>query len=66
MRKFVYLLLLLVFAVNTLFAAPANKMIISYKQSDGTELYIQLNGDEAFKYYSTIDGVPIVGQGRLI
>lgn len=63
MRKFVYLLLLLVFAVNTLFAAPANKMIISYKQSDGTELYIQLNGDEAFKYYSTIDGVPIVRVG---
>ncbi len=64
MRRFVFLLLLLVFAVNTLFAAPANKMIISYKQSDGTELYIQLNGDEAFKYYSTIDGVPIVkGEG---
>lgn len=64
MRRFVYLLLLLVFAVNTVFAVPANKMIISYKQSDGTELYIQLNGDEAFKYYSTIDGVPIVkGEG---
>ena len=46
--------------MNTVFAVPANKMIISYKQSDGTELYIQLNGDEAFKYYSTIDGVPIV------
>ncbi len=58
------MLFLLVFAVNALFAAPARKVTITHKQSDGTELYVQLNGDEAFHYYTTLDNVPVVKGGN--
>lgn len=60
MKKAVYFLFLFLFAVNALFAAPARRLPVTHKQSDGTELYVQLNGDEAFHYYSTIDDVPVV------
>ena len=62
MKKIISILLLLTMVVSV-FAAPANRAALSYKQSDGTVLYVMLNGDEAFHYYSTLDGVPVVKDG---
>ena len=62
MKKIISFLLLLSFTV-AVFAAPANKSAVRYKQPDGTILYIVLNGDEAFHYYSTLDGVPVIKDG---
>ncbi len=59
MKKIISLLLLLPFLVAT-FAAPARKTTIVHKQSDGTELFLTIAGDEFFHYYTTIDNIPIV------
>lgn len=64
MKRFTYLLLVLLLVVNCVFAAPSTGRTAVHKQSDGTELYIKLVGDESFHYYSTIDGVPIVKGGN--
>lgn len=60
MRKIAYILILSVFVVNALFAAPARRVPVTHKQSDGTELYVQLCGDESFHYHTTLDDVPVV------
>ena len=60
MKRFTYLLLVLLLVVNCVFAAPSTGRTAVHKLSEGTELYIKLVGDESFHYYSTIDGVPIV------
>lgn len=62
MKKIISFLLLLSFTV-AVFAAPANKSAVRFKQPDGTTLYIVLHGDEAFHYYSTLDGVPVIKDG---
>ena len=42
------------------FAIPAMKGLRTVKQTDGTELQIQLIGDEYFSYHATADGVPVI------
>ena len=59
MRKILFLLVIFCLSVAA-FAVPANRVPASYKQSDGTVLYLYLTGDEAFHYYATMDGVPVV------
>lgn len=63
MRKFTLLFVLLCVVVSA-FAAPARRVPAAHKQSDGTELYIVITGDETFHYYMTIDGVPVVKNGN--
>lgn len=60
MKKFTYILFAFLLVAGCLFAAPSTRRTLAHKQSDGTELYIKLMGDEAFHYYSTIDGVPVI------
>ena len=50
MKKLTYIFLAFLLVVNSLFAAPSTRRTIAHKQSDGTELYIKLMGDEAFHY----------------
>lgn len=59
MKKFTLFFVLLCLVVSS-FAAPARRVPITYKQSDGTELYVTLTGDETFHYCVTLDGVPVV------
>lgn len=59
MRKTIYVLLLLVFAVQG-FAVPASPYPIKVMQSDGNTLTILKCGDEWFHYSSTEDGYPLV------
>lgn len=40
-------------------AIPAKRVTQIVRQSDGTELAIQLRGDETFHYYVTTDGRPV-------
>lgn len=40
-------------------AVPAKRVTQIVRQSDGTELAIQLRGDETFHYYVTLDGTPV-------
>lgn len=55
------LLILLVISSLTLIASavPAKRVTQIVRQSDGTELAIQLRGDETFHYYVTTDGRPV-------
>lgn len=41
-------------------AIPARRGTKVVRQSDGTELILMQKGDEAFHYYCTLDGVPVV------
>ena len=59
MRK-ILLVLFVVFAVVSAFAAPAYRKPFTVKQSDGTELTVVLCGDEALHYFATADGMPLV------
>ncbi len=59
MRKLLFLLVIFCLSVAA-FAVPANRVPVSYRQSDGTLLYVYLTGDESFHYYATLDGVPVV------
>lgn len=45
---------------SLLYAVPARKVWKQVVQPDGSELRIQLCGDEFFRYYQTADGVPLV------
>ncbi len=55
MKRFsLFLVLLLVCFVAM--AVPSNRKPRTVKQSDGTVLSVVLKGDEAFRYYTTIDG----------
>ena len=44
----------------SVFAAPARRLPITHRQSDGSNIYVVLTGDETFHYYVTLDGVPVV------
>lgn len=59
MKKITLFLLLFSLVVST-FAAPARRVPITHRQSDGTDLYVTLTGDEGFHYCITLDGVPVV------
>lgn len=59
MKKICLLFALLGFIVYA-FAAPARRVPSTHRQSDGTTIYIVVNGDETFHYYTTIDGIPVV------
>lgn len=59
MKKITLFLLLFCLVVST-FAAPARRVPITHRQSDGTDLYVTLTGDEGFHYCITLDGVPVV------
>ena len=59
MRRII-LLVLAVFVTLFSFAAPARRIPVKVKQSDGTEMSVVLNGDESFHFYSTLDGIPLV------
>ena len=59
MKKYTLFLLFALLAVMT-FAAPARRIPIKVKQSDGTELTVVLTGDESMHFYSTLDGKPVV------
>jgi len=43
----------------TAMAIPAKRVNQVVRQSDGTELTVQLRGDETFHYYVTLDGTPV-------
>lgn len=58
--KKIYLLMICVMMTMTAFAIPAMKGLRTVKQADGTELQIQLIGDEYFSYHATSDGVPVM------
>lgn len=59
MKKITLLFVLFCVMAST-FAAPARRVPITYRQSDGTDLYVLVTGDETFHYYITIDGVPVI------
>ena len=40
-------------------AVPAKPGFLSYTQSDGTQITVQLMGDEFFHYFVTRDGLPV-------
>ena len=60
MRKTLYGLLLLTLTIWNVTATPAKKGIKSIKQCDGTEINIQLIGDEFTHYWATEDGIPVM------
>ena len=59
MRKLLSFILLFMWAVSV-FAVPANRKPFMVKQSDGTMLSVILKGDEAMRFYTTLDGKYIV------
>lgn len=63
MKKITLFIALLSF-VMSIVAIPARRTPFVVKQSDGTELTVFLTGDEAFHYYSTLDGVPLVREAN--
>lgn len=58
--KKIYLLMICALMTMTAFAIPAMKGLRTVKQADGTELQIQLIGDEYFSFHATADGVPVM------
>ena len=60
MRKTLSGLLLLTLTIWNVAATPAKKGINSIKQCDGTEINIQLIGDEFTHYWATEDGIPVM------
>ena len=56
----IYLLMICALMTMSAFAIPAMKGLRTVKQTDGTELQIQLIGDEYFSYHATADGVPVI------
>ncbi len=63
MKKLLLFTALLCFVISSM-AIPARRAPKTVKQSDGTELVIYLTGDEAFHYYSTADGLPLVREAN--
>jgi len=59
MKKFLYLLTIIVISTNFAFAVPAKPLIIKILQKNGTEISIQLHGDEHFNFKTTEDGILI-------
>lgn len=57
MRKFLLLSAFLL-ASHIATAVPAKRVTMNVQQSDGSELVLQLRGDENFHFYATPDGQP--------
>ena len=58
MKRFSTLFIIL--AITQMVSAiPAKRVTQIVRQSDGTELAVQLRGDETFHYYVTTDGKPV-------
>ena len=60
MRKTLSCLFLLTLITWNVAAIPAKRNIKNCKQSDGTEIKIQLVGDEFTHYWATEDGIPLM------
>ena len=60
MRKTLLTLSLLTLVTMSLLAIPAKKTIKTFRQSDGTEIQLQLMGDEFTHYLATEDGIPVI------
>ena len=58
MKRLFFLFTLCGLTLNAM-AVPAKPVTQIVRQSDGTELFIQLRGDETFHYYVTLDGKPV-------
>lgn len=59
MKKITIFFAMLCIVLSAL-AIPARRFSKIVKQSDGSQLVIYLTGDEAFHYYRTADGIPLV------
>lgn len=64
MRKFLLILLTCIVSTPQLFAIPAYPYPIKYKQPDGTEITIQLKGDERVHWAETGDGFTLLSNGK--
>lgn len=62
--KKIFVLLILVCVMVSAISAPAYRKPFKVKQSDGTELTVVMTGDEAFHYFVTLDGMPLVKEGN--
>lgn len=58
MRKLILLCAVLFVAASS-WAVPAKRVVKTVQQSDGSSLTIQLQGDETFHFYTTLDGKPV-------
>ena len=58
--KYIFILTASLYSSLTLFAIPALPYPVKITQPDGSELTIQLRGDEFFHYKTTLDGYLIV------
>ena len=59
MKKFLVLASGLLLAWCAAMAVPAKPGFVTYTQSDGTQITVQLMGDEFFHYFVTQDGLPV-------
>jgi M6 family metalloprotease domain len=64
MRKFLLILLACIVTLPQLFAVPAFPYPIKYTQPDGTEITIQLKGDERVHWAETGDGFTLLSNGK--
>lgn len=60
MRKIISLLLLAVFVGFQALANPAHRGLSQKFQPDGTVLSVQLNGDEYYSFYTTVDDYTVM------
>lgn len=47
---------------SSAFAVPAKRGLVTVRQSDGTELQVQIVGDERSHYYLSEDGYPLINE----
>jgi M6 family metalloprotease-like protein len=64
MRKILLLVILVILLISKTNAVPANPHPIKYTQSDGSEITIQLKGDEIVNWAETLDGYTLVNNGN--
>lgn len=57
-------IILTVYIQTQVFAEPANKLPIEYKQPDGTVVTIKLKGDENFSWAETLNGYTLLSNGK--
>lgn len=62
--KKILLLSFLLSCAASLWAVPAKHRVRIVEQPDGTQLSLQMRGDEHFHYLVTTDGVPVMRQGE--
>ncbi|MTK52390.1 M6 family metalloprotease domain-containing protein [Paludibacter sp.] len=64
MRKLLLILLTCIVSIPQLFAIPAFPYPIKYTQPDGSEITIQLKGDERVHWAETGDGFTLLSNGK--